>query len=115
MTSSRPVRPWGSARVAQPAGDAVHGQQARPRDVLAGRAGADAPQQLDLDERERVHERVAAGDRVAQDRLAVEQALAAVDADEQMRRARELVLDLPPDALPDLLVLAQLGVPSADG
>src|SRR4051794_37807520 len=113
MTSPRSRALARSARVAQAAGDAVHGQQARARDVLAGLARADAPQQLDLDERERVHERVAAVDRVAQDRFAVEEALAAVDTDEQVRRAGELVLDLPPDARADLLVLAQLGVAPA--
>src|SRR6478672_5755245 len=68
-----------SAGVAQSAGNAVDRQQADPAKLLAivVRSASKARQQLDLDERKRIDERVATGDRRLQHWLRVEQALVA--------------------------------------
>src|SRR6476619_2281789 len=68
-------RPRGSTGVAHARGDAVDGQEARPCQLLAvavaRRPGA--AQELDLEQRHRVDQRVAAVDRGAQEPLPLEQ------------------------------------------
>src|SRR5205085_580872 len=98
-----------SAGVAHARCDAVDREEARSRQLVAVAVARRprAAQELDLEQRDRVDQRVAAVDRGSQQPLALEQPALAGDRQQQAARQGELGLDPAPDARPHLSILDQ--------